>query len=61
MKELTAAHVAPEDVRLFKVKQPGWYAFDDDHVPLFGPFGSREECVSAIGQARRGSTSATGS
>jgi hypothetical protein len=58
MKEFLAAHVAPENARLFKVEQPGWYAFDDDHVPLLGPFDSREECVSAIGQARRGSTTA---
>ena len=45
------AHVPPGETNLFKVKEPGWYAFDDDHIPLLGPFNSREECVEAIKKA----------
>jgi hypothetical protein len=45
------AYVPREDTELFKVTVPGWYAFDDDHIPLLGPFNSREECVEAIRSA----------
>ncbi len=45
------AHVPPEETHLFKVKEPGWYAFDDDHIPVLGPFKSIEECVEAIRKA----------
>jgi hypothetical protein len=29
---------------LFRVKEAGWYAFNDDHIPVLGPFKSDEEC-----------------
>jgi hypothetical protein len=48
MKHLATAHILPEDMDLFRVREPGWYAFDDDHVALLGPFNSREECEKAI-------------
>lgn len=51
MKDPTPVYVPPEDTDLFKVKEPGWYAFDDDHIPVLGPFNSCEECVEAIKQA----------
>jgi hypothetical protein len=51
MKDPAPVYVPPEDTDLFKVKEPGWYAFDDDHIPVLGPFNSRKECVEAIKQA----------
>ena len=51
MKAPSPAYVPLEDTDLFKVKEPGWYAFDDDHIPVLGPFNSIEECVEAIKKA----------
>jgi hypothetical protein len=51
MDHLAPAYVPPEDAGLFKVTEPGWYAFDDDHIPVLGPFGSDEECLEAIKKA----------
>lgn len=51
MKAPAPAYVPLEDTDLFKVKEPGWYAFDDDHIPVLGPFNSIEECVEAIKKA----------
>jgi hypothetical protein len=34
--------------RLVQGREPGWYAFDDDHDPVLGPFNLDEECVEAI-------------
>jgi hypothetical protein len=34
MDHLAPAYVPPEDAGLFKVTEPGWYAFDDDHTPV---------------------------
>jgi hypothetical protein len=51
MEAPTPAYVPPEDTTLFRVKVPGWYAFDHDHVPVLGPFNSNEECVEAIRKA----------
>jgi hypothetical protein len=48
MNHLSPAYVAPEDAGLFRVSEPGWYAFDDDHNPVLGPFNSDEEYVEAI-------------
>jgi hypothetical protein len=48
MKVTAPAYVPREDTDLFKVTEAGWYAFDDDHIPVLGPFNSREECVEAI-------------
>jgi hypothetical protein len=33
---------------MYKVQEPGWYAFDDNHVPVLGPFQSRKDCEKAI-------------
>jgi hypothetical protein len=54
MNHLSPAYVAPEDAGLFRVFEPGWYAFDDDHIPVLGPFNSDEECVEAIKSRREG-------
>jgi hypothetical protein len=51
MKVTAPAYVPREHADLFKVTEPGWYAFDDDHIPVLGPFNSREECVEAIRKA----------
>jgi hypothetical protein len=48
MEHLATAHVSREDIHLFRVTEPGWYAFDDDHLALLGPFDSPEECEQAI-------------
>ena len=42
--------VLPEDTRLFRVKEAGWYIFDEDHIALLGPLDSREECEKVIRQ-----------
>jgi hypothetical protein len=51
MDHLAPFYVPPEDAGLFRVKEPGWYAFDDDHMPVLGPFSSNEECEEAIKKA----------
>ena len=51
MNHLAPAYVRPEDASLFRVKEPGWYAFDHDHIPVLGPFKSDEECLEAIKKA----------
>jgi hypothetical protein len=51
MNHLAPAYVRPEDASLFRVKEPGWYAFDHDHIPVLGPFKSVEECLEAIKKA----------
>jgi hypothetical protein len=48
MDQLLPAYVLPEEASLFRVKEPGWYAFDHDHIPVLGPFKSDEDCVEAI-------------
>jgi hypothetical protein len=45
------AYVPPDEIQLFKVKEPGWYALDDDHIPVLGPFNSEEECLAAVRKA----------
>ena len=52
MNHLVPAYVPPEDAGLFRVSEPGWYAFDDDHNAVLGPFNSDEECVEAIKSRR---------
>jgi hypothetical protein len=52
MNHLAPAYVPPEDAGLFRVSEPGWYAFDDDHNAVLGPFNSDEECVEAIKSRR---------
>jgi hypothetical protein len=51
MNHLAPAYVPAEDAGLFKVTEPGWYAFDEDHTPVLGPFKSDEECLEAIKKA----------
>jgi hypothetical protein len=51
MDHLAPVFVPPEDTGLFRVKEPGWYAFDDDHMPVLGPFETSEECAQAIVEA----------
>jgi hypothetical protein len=41
MENPAPAYLPPEDTDLFRVQEPGWYAFDDDHRPVLGPFSSR--------------------
>jgi hypothetical protein len=36
MDHLAPAYVPPENAGFFRVKEPGWYAFDDDHIPVLG-------------------------
>jgi hypothetical protein len=48
MESPAPAYILLEDTGLFRVPEPGWYAFDDDHKPVLGPFSSRERCVEAI-------------
>jgi len=36
MNHLAPAYVPPEDAGLFRVSEPGWYAFDDDHNAVLG-------------------------
>jgi hypothetical protein len=50
VKHLAVGHILAEDTHLFRVKQAGWYVFDDDHVALLGPFDSPEECERAARQ-----------
>jgi hypothetical protein len=52
MVHLVSSYVPPEDAALFKIQEPGWYAFDDDHRPVLGPFNSNEECLDAIKKAQ---------
>jgi hypothetical protein len=33
---------------MYGVRAPGWYAFDEQHKPVMGPFSSREECEHEI-------------
>jgi hypothetical protein len=48
MNQLLPAYVLPEEAGLFRVKEPGWYAFNDDHIAVLGPFKSDQECEEAI-------------
>jgi hypothetical protein len=51
MDHLAPAYVPPENTALFKVTEPGWYAFADHHMPVLGPFKSSEECMEVIKKA----------
>jgi hypothetical protein len=50
MRHFVVGPVLPEDTRLFRVKEAGWYIFDEDHIALIGPLDSREECEKVIRQ-----------
>jgi hypothetical protein len=47
MNHLAPSYVPPEEAGLFRVREPGWYAYDYD-TPVLGPFKSDEECLEAI-------------
>jgi len=47
-RDLSAVHVADEDVGDYKVTEPGWYAVDDCQKVVLGPFISLAECERAI-------------
>jgi hypothetical protein len=48
MRHFIIEQVLPEDTRLFRVKEAGWYIFDENHIAQFGPLGSPEECESCL-------------
>jgi len=49
MEDPTPHFVSEEDADMYKGAKGGhWYAFDDNHRPVLGPFTSRDECVKAI-------------
>jgi hypothetical protein len=49
MEDPTPFFVPKEDAEMYKGAKGGyWYAFDDNHVPVLGPFNSRKECAKAI-------------
>ena len=52
-QELFSAHVADEDVGIYKVTEPGWYALDDAEHPVLGPFASLAECERNIRDHKR--------
>jgi hypothetical protein len=41
-------------LELYGVRVPGWYAFDENHKAVMGPFSSREECEHEIAESARG-------
>jgi hypothetical protein len=41
-------------LELYGVRVPGWYAFDENHKAVMGPFSSREECEHEIAESERG-------
>jgi hypothetical protein len=46
--EFTPHFVPKEDADMHQGAKGGfWSAFDDNHVPVLGPFTSREECAKA--------------
>ena len=47
-QDLFAAHVAEDDVGIYKVREPGWYAVDDSEHVVLGPFVSLAECERNI-------------
>jgi hypothetical protein len=53
MTNLSPIHVTNADKAIYKVEKSGWYAFDDNHAPILGPFDSRKKCVKAIEKAER--------
>jgi hypothetical protein len=51
--DLFAAHVAEDDVGIYKVTEPGWYALDDGEHVVLGPFASLAECERNIRDRER--------
>jgi hypothetical protein len=47
-KDLIAVDVHSDDVRDYRVSEPGWYAVDDNDKVVLGPFVSLAECERAI-------------
>ncbi len=46
--KLEPVYVPADDVDIYEVPDEGWYAMDDDHQVIDGPFASREDCLRAI-------------
>jgi hypothetical protein len=46
--DLTAVHIAADDVGDYRVTEAGWYAVNADERPVLGPFTSLAECERAI-------------
>ena len=47
-KDLTAVYVSEQDVGDYRVREAGWYAFDERERAVLGPFESLAECERAI-------------
>jgi len=47
MNHFAPAYVPPEDAGLFRVSEPGWYAFDDDHNAVLGIGSSARDTAAA--------------
>jgi hypothetical protein len=43
-------------LEMYGVSVPGWYAFDENHKPVMGPFSSREECEHEIAAPEPGAS-----
>jgi hypothetical protein len=52
----TPAYVHPLDTAMYKVSDPGWYLFDDNHHPVGGPFASRDDAMDALKPKTKKST-----
>jgi hypothetical protein len=52
MDHLAPAYVPSEDTGLFRVKEPGWYAFDDDHLPVLARISHTTKRIGAPNQRK---------
>ena len=53
MTDLTPHQVSKEDTDMHHVTDPGWYAFDDNHRAVLGPFATRDACMKEIKRQSR--------
>jgi len=47
-RDLTPIKLGEEWDSVTGATEPGWYAVDDNHVAVMGPFNSKEACQKAI-------------
>jgi hypothetical protein len=51
--KLEPVYVPADDMDIYGVEDEGWYAADDDHQVIGGPFASRRECLEAIAEMEK--------